>query len=859
VTNLKTISVKNIHFISLIVFLCSVLFPAISLATSAQLKVVGNQIVTASGGCTVRLKGVDFSGLEFDPQGDQWNGGAPTTTINGVTMTNYIALVTEAVGVWHANCVRLPINQDFWFGCNANGKTPNQVAYQGMIQAVVNYCNTNNVYLDLDLHWSGTSNSSTTTSPCGGTGWGSANAQQVMPDMNAVTFWSNVAGTSWLQNNPAVMFDLYNEPHDVSWDVWRTGGSTGSTPSYTPGLQGLLTAVRNAGANNICLAGGLQWAYDLTGVASGSTSCTGGTNCGLTDTGSGNGVIYTAHVYSNKGTASETTWDPFVTIATSIRAVDVEEFGAGSGDPGGWDNTVIGWIDGANNKGYVYNATGWAFSADVGPTMLSGWSGFPTTSYHGAPVSTWLYNLNQTPTPNCSGVTSTPTFTFTNTPTNTVAPPTSTFTSTATLTPTNTVTKTATGTYTKTPTLTATATPSSTPTNTSAPPTNTFTSTSTSTVTNTLVNTSTSTKTSTYTSTPTNTDTKTPTLTNTSTLTMTPTNTLVNTGTPTFTPTLTNTLTVTSTVTKTPTYTATMTSTSTNSGTPTDTPQFSYTPTNTPTITDTPTATFSSTKTYTSTLTMTPTATSTATFSYTPTFTLSPTNSRTSTSTPTKTFTLTQTFTPTLSDTPTQTMTPTLTSTNTNSLTPTNTATVTYTPTLTFTPTATYSSTLTGTPTNSSTQTNTFTWTNTFTMTNTPTKTYTSTFSSTPTATSTWTGTPTNTFTFTPTFTDTMTVSPTPTAIIQPIVFGPYPNPSEGQPINIDIEVPGPSTVKWAVYTLAFRKVYGGSFTVNSTMTWMWDLKDKKGIQVSNGLYYVRLEITGAQSLNKTLKLLVIR
>jgi hypothetical protein len=42
-------------------------------------------------------------------------------------------------------------------------------------------------------------------------------------------------------------------------------------------------------------------------------------------------------------------------------------------------------------------------------------------------------------------------------------------------------------------------------------------------------------------------------------------------------------------------------------------------------------------------------------------------------------------------------------------------------------------------------------------------------------------------------------------------------------------------------------------------MTWMWDLKDKKGTQVSNGLYYVKLEITGAQNLNKTLKLLVIR
>ena len=33
----------------------------------------------------------------------------------------------------------------------------NQTAYQDMVQAVVNYCNSNNAYVDLDLHWSGTS------------------------------------------------------------------------------------------------------------------------------------------------------------------------------------------------------------------------------------------------------------------------------------------------------------------------------------------------------------------------------------------------------------------------------------------------------------------------------------------------------------------------------------------------------------------------------------------------------------------------------------------------------------------------------------------------------------------------------
>jgi len=32
-------------------------------------------------------------------------------------------------------------------------------------------------------------------------------------------------------NNPAVLYDLYNEPHDVSWDVWLKGGVVTDKPN----------------------------------------------------------------------------------------------------------------------------------------------------------------------------------------------------------------------------------------------------------------------------------------------------------------------------------------------------------------------------------------------------------------------------------------------------------------------------------------------------------------------------------------------------------------------------------------------------------------------------------------------------
>lgn len=374
-------------------------------AAPPQLEISGNQVLNASNGCAVRLKGVDCSGLEYSSTGDQ-SGNAPMTTVDGVKMEDFVSIANEAVNVWHANLIRIATNQDYWFGCNG----ANQTAYRDELQAFVNFCSNNNLYVDFDLHWSGTAG--TASAPCGA-GWGTATAQRPMPDMNAVTFWSSVG--SAYANNPAVMFDLYNEPYDPAgtdttfWNIWRNGGATGFNnpgPSNTPGLQTLLNVVRSAGASNICLAGGLQWAYDLKGVASTSTQCNGG-SCALTQA-FGYGVLYTAHIYSNKGAAVSTTWDPYVTVASTTNAIDIEEFGAAATDPAGWDNTLLGWINGLNNKGYVYNATAWSFTTDDSPSLLTSFTGFTTTAYHGAPVSTWLYNVNQTPTPNCSGGTRLP-------------------------------------------------------------------------------------------------------------------------------------------------------------------------------------------------------------------------------------------------------------------------------------------------------------------------------------------------------------------------------------------------------------------------------------------------------------------
>ncbi len=379
----------------------------------------------------------------------------------------------------------------------------------------------------------------------------------------------------------------------------------------------------------------------------------------------------------------------------------------------------------------------------------------------------------------------------------------------------------------------------------------------------------------TSTATSTNSPTSSATVTRTNTATNTPTASSTNTATHTSTNTATNTATVTATNTATRTSTNTSTQTATNSATltPAITSTFSNTPTNTATQTTTNTATNTASLTATNSSTSTPTNTATHTVTNTATQTATNTASSTTTSsstnTPTPTVTNTATITPAITSTFTNTSTNTASSTATNTPTSTATHTSTNTATQTATDTATVTpadtGTFTNTPTHTATSTTSSTATNTPTptATNTPTHTVTttptvtSTYSKTNTPTATLTGTPTNTFT--PTGTPTITPTYTPTITSEIIISAPFPNPSNGTPITFNIQVPGESTVTLDVFTLAFRKIYSETTQADGPLTLQWDLRDVSGVQVANGVYFVRIHVSGSQSATKILKVLILR
>lgn len=315
------------------------------------LRVSGNKVVDDRG-APVRLRGVNCASMEWTSDGE------------GHILSTIRAAITD----WHANIVRLPLSQDRWFG-RAPEQHDGGKAYRALVQTIVNDCASNGCYILLDLHWSDAAQ------------WGKLIGQHKMPDVNSVDFWSSCARA--YRNKPAVLFDLYNEPHDVSWDVWHDGGDvterdrrTGAETAYKAvGMQTMLDAVRATGARNVVVAGGLDWAYDLSGILAGRQ---------LADP-EGRGVIYANHNYPFKGDTIDQ-WLAKMETATQKLPVIVSEFGAAP-SRGASAETSRQWVERVLQamRDHDWSWIAWDLHPRAGPALVSDWDYTPTP-YYGALV-----------------------------------------------------------------------------------------------------------------------------------------------------------------------------------------------------------------------------------------------------------------------------------------------------------------------------------------------------------------------------------------------------------------------------------------------------------------------------------------
>ena len=302
---------------------------------TAMLKVSGNKIVNAAG-ATVLLEGVNVCNLATVPTGE-----------HGILWA-----IHTAIDDWHARVIRLPVLDGFWFG-KGRGKLPSndQEAYRTIVDKAIKLAAGKGVYTVLDLH------------------------RFLAPDESCAAFWTDAA--TRYKNNPAVLFDVFNEPHGTPWDVWQKGGQVevkGKPPVQSVGMQGLVDAVRDTGAKNIVVAAGLGYANDLSGILNGYA---------LDDKG-GNGIVYDTHFYN-----WHKNWDRILPVAEKYPVL-VGEFGADPNkmsfipakaqeDPYTWSPDALGFVQ----KNHL-NWTAWCFHTRATPNLLLDWDYFTPTPYWGA-------------------------------------------------------------------------------------------------------------------------------------------------------------------------------------------------------------------------------------------------------------------------------------------------------------------------------------------------------------------------------------------------------------------------------------------------------------------------------------------
>lgn len=305
------------------------------------IRVVGNKIIDSEG-AEVWLQGLNIPSLEWSIGGEQ-----------------VLKSTVVAIEEWKSNVIRIPVKEEYWFG--EGGQSDGGKSYRDLVDQMITLATNRGAYVILDLH------------------------RYRAPKPEYLKFWKDAA--TRYKNHPALIFDLMNEPHGTTWEVWRNGGFIGEKKDMeqagflsaeeraklkgyeSPGMQAMLDAVRSTGAKNVVLVGGLDYAYELDGILEGHA---------LEDK-SGDGIIYATHVYPWKRG-----WQKKFLDAAAKHPVLLGEVGADAKkmdfmpheiqeDAETWSPDMLGLI-----QQHKLHWTGWCFHPKATPRMILDWDYTPT-------------------------------------------------------------------------------------------------------------------------------------------------------------------------------------------------------------------------------------------------------------------------------------------------------------------------------------------------------------------------------------------------------------------------------------------------------------------------------------------------
>jgi endoglucanase len=300
-------------------------------------QVVDNQLVGGQGQ-PIRLLGVNRSGPEYACiQG--------LGIFAGPTDKRAIAAMTA----WEINAVRIPLNESCWLGINGAPPAYSGDRYRAAVSAYVARLHRAGLYVVLDLHWSAP-------------GTRLATGQQPMADLDhSPAFWASVART--FRADPAIIFDLYNEPFNISWRCWRDGCTT-PEGWRAAGMQSLVDAVRSTGAEQPVIASGLDWGNDLSSWLE------------YRPHDPANQVAAGFHAYDFRPCVDPACWTQATGRVARAVPVVTTELGQTTCD----SSFLARFTEWAGTAGVSYLGWSWNPTGCSSPALIRSWDGQPTAS-----------------------------------------------------------------------------------------------------------------------------------------------------------------------------------------------------------------------------------------------------------------------------------------------------------------------------------------------------------------------------------------------------------------------------------------------------------------------------------------------
>jgi endoglucanase len=289
------------------------------------LRCSGNRIVNAVTAELVTLRGVNRSGLEYaEPRERGFLASA------GMSRAEIEMIVRE----WGASILRLPFNQDW--ALRGRGAFSAE-SYRQALDNVMAWAAEFGAYTLLDLQWLDADTEFGLNSD------GSPNRVAPLPNSASIELWAMLAER--YRDEPAVLFDLFNEPHspledhnDPIYFVGEDGKLEETDPrEYDVGRNGrprddlrevtaddwnrwaalLTSAIRKIHPASLIFVSGVDWGFDLRGVRVRSH-----------DMDAPN-IVYSAHVYPSR---SRFDWSRRFGHICVDRPLFIGEWGGGEQD-----------------------------------------------------------------------------------------------------------------------------------------------------------------------------------------------------------------------------------------------------------------------------------------------------------------------------------------------------------------------------------------------------------------------------------------------------------------------------------------------------------------------------------------------